>query len=375
MFVFILSFLISFALVFAIMPGVIRIAIDKKLVATPEARSSHAVITPCLGGIPIFLGILFSALLLTPMDQWAGLQYILSALVIVFMIGTKDDISELSAGKKTAGLFIAIAILVTRGDIRLNSMYELFYQSGTLPVWFSILASAFTLLVISNAFNLIDGIDGLAGTVGVIAMVSFGTWFFVVGMVHLGILALSAAGGMLAFLYYNISKTQKTFMGDTGALVIGMLLGIMTIQFIDVCSTAPIPAKYRFEHPISVAVGILIVPLFDTIRVFITRLLRRTNPMRPDRRHIHHLLIDSDLSHVQATFVLALVNLSFISLAFLLDPLLGLHSILLVEIGLAVGLTYLLNRKARRIKQRKRAAAARQAEQAAPAPVPQTQTV
>ena len=354
MFELILSFLLSFALVFAIMPNVIRIAIDKKLVAHPEARSSHETITPCLGGLPIFLGVLFCSLLLTPMGQWAGLQYILSALVIVFMIGTKDDISELSAGKKAAGLIVAIAILVTRGEVRLEGMYDLFWLSGELPYWLSITVSVFTLLVISNAFNLIDGIDGLAGTVGVIAMLSFGTWFFVVGMAHLGILALAAAGGLLAFLYYNISKTQKTFMGDTGALVIGMLLGIMTVEFIHVCSTADIPANYRFENPISVAVGILIIPLFDTIRVFITRIMRGGSPMKPDRRHIHHLLIDSNMSHVQATFLLALVNLFFISLAFLLDPLLNLHVILAIEIGLGVVLTYLLYRYARHVKLTKR---------------------
>ncbi len=373
MFVFVLSFLISFALVFSIMPNVIRIAIEKKLVAMPEARSSHETITPCLGGIPIFLGILFCSLLLTPMHQWSGLQYILSALVIVFMIGTKDDISQLSAGKKTMGLFIAIAILVTRGEIRLESMYHLFWMSGTLPYWFSILASAFTLLVISNAFNLVDGIDGLAGTVGVIAMVSFGTWFFVVGMVHLGILALAAAGGLLAFLYYNISKTRKTFMGDTGALVIGMLLGIMTIEFIDVCSTAAIPSVYRFHHPIAVAVGILIIPLFDTIRVFITRILRGSSPMKPDRRHIHHLLIESNLSHVHATFILALVNLTFISLALLLDPLLDLHVILLVEIVLAVTLTYFLHRHTRELNRLRRKEEA-ELQDTRPAAVPQTQT-
>lgn len=353
MFEFILSFLLSFALVFAIMPSVIKIAIEKKLVAHPEARSSHETITPCLGGVPIFLGVLFCSLLLTPITQWESLRYILSALVIVFMIGTKDDISELSAGKKTGGLMVAIAILVTRGEVRLEGMYDLFFMSGTLPYWLSVTFSIFTLLVISNSFNLIDGIDGLAGTVGIIAMLTFGTWFFVVGMAHLGILALAAAGGLLAFLYYNISKTRKTFMGDTGALVIGMLLGLMTIEFIDVCSTADIPAAYRFENPISVAVGILIIPLFDTIRVFVTRIMRGVSPMKPDRRHIHHLLIDSNLSHVQATFTLALVNLFFISLAFLLDPLLDLHLILAIEIATAMGLTYLLHAHASRIRRGK----------------------
>lgn len=351
MFVFILSFLLSFALVFAIMPHVIRIAIDKKLVAEVEARSSHDTITPCLGGIPIFLGVLFCSLLLTPSEQWGELQYILSALVVVFMIGTKDDITELSARNKMGGLFIAIAILVTRGEIRLDSLYGLFGYDGGIPYWLSIAVSTFTLLVISNAFNLIDGIDGLAGTVGTIAMLSFGTWFFVVGMTNLGILALATAGGLLAFLYYNIAKApRKTFMGDTGALVIGMLLGLMTIRFIHVCSVAQIPAQFRFDNPIGIAVGVLILPLFDTIRVFITRAIRGVSPMKPDRRHIHHLLIDSGLSHIQATFLLAMVNLLFISLALYLDPLVDVHVMLLIEIGLATVATYLMNRHAARVK-------------------------
>ena len=104
------------------------------------------------------------------------------------------------------------------------------------------------------------------------------------------------------------------------------------------------------------AVGILIIPLFDTIRVFVTRMLRGISPMKPDRRHIHHLLIDSGLTHVHATFILSLTNLTFISLALLLDPLLDLHLILLAEIGLALVLTYFLNMHARRVKRAKRAA-------------------
>lgn len=350
MFILILSCVISFAMVYSIMPGVIRIAINRNLVARPEERSSHNSFTPCLGGIPIFMGVLFSSLLLTPLDEWMGLQYILSALVIVFMIGTKDDLEVMSARNKAIGLVIAIAILVTRGEIRLASMYHLFGFTGELPYWFSITASAFTLLVITNSFNLIDGIDGLAGTVGTIAMTFFGIWFYLVDMPHLSLLAIATVGGLLAFLRYNISDTRKTFMGDTGALVVGTLLGIMTIEFIDVCSNGVIPPTYRFVCPIGVAVSVLIIPLFDTVRVFSTRIYRGHSPFRPDRRHIHHLLIDSGLSHLSATFLLGFVNLLYIALAFALDGWLDLHYILFIQIGAALGLTYWLHRRMLRYK-------------------------
>lgn len=336
----------SFSLVYALLPATIRVAKEKGLVARPIARSSHKTLMPCVGGIPIFIGIIFTTLLLTPYDQWAELQYILSAMVIVFLVGAKDDIEQLSAWHKMVGLLVAISILITRGEVRLESMYGLLGFSGDLPVWISVLVSAFTLLVITNAFNLIDGINGLAATVGTICSLTFGIWFFMAESFYLGILSMTTAGGLIAFLRFNITPA-KTFMGDTGALVVGLLLGVMSIEFIDVCATATLPAKYRFINPVAIAVGILIIPLFDTLRVFVTRMLRGQSPLRPDRRHIHHLLIDSGHSHMEATAILGMANIFFISLAFLLDPLVSLHYLLAILIGSALLLTFFLYRKVR----------------------------
>jgi UDP-GlcNAc:undecaprenyl-phosphate GlcNAc-1-phosphate transferase len=342
----VLSFLMSFSLVYALLPATIRVAKDKGLVARPIARSSHKTLMPCVGGIPIFIGVIFTTLLLTPYDQWAQLQYILSAMVIVFLVGAKDDIEQLSAWHKMVGLLVAISILITRGEVRLESMYGLLGFSGELPYWVSLLVSAFTLLVITNAFNLIDGINGLAGTVGTICSLTFGIWFFMAGSFYLGIISMTTAGGLIAFLRFNITPA-KTFMGDTGALVVGLLLGVMSIEFIDLCATANLPAKFRFMNPVAVAVGILIIPLFDTLRVFITRMLHGRSPLQPDRRHIHHLLIDSGHSHMEATAILAMANILFISLVFVLDSLVGLHYLLGILIGVALLLTFFLYRSVR----------------------------
>lgn len=344
----------SFALVFSISPSIIRIANAKGLVAKVVNRSSHKNLTPCIGGIPIFMGVMFTTLLVTPHAQWESLQYILGAMVIVFMVGFKDDIEGLTPWKKMVGLLVAISILTIKGGVRLEGMYGLFGLEGSFPVAVAVGVSAFTLLVITNAFNLIDGINGLSGTVGFIASCTFGMFFFMVDAFYLGVLSMTTAGGLLAFLYFNITPA-RTFMGDTGALVVGLLLGILTIKFIHLAAQPGLPANMSYVNPVAVAVGVMIVPLFDTIRVFTTRMLRGLSPLRPDRRHIHHLLIDSGLSHMAATLVLGLTNVFFISLVLALDPYLELHALIFLQIGLALLATFFLHRNVRQIK----AAAAR----------------
>lgn len=344
----VLSLLMAFALVYAIMPAAIRIAHQKGLVADPNNRSSHHISTPTIGGIPIFIGVMFTTLLLTPTEEWGQLQYILSGIVIVFLVGMKDDIENLSPLHKMTGLLVAISILIVRGGVQLKGMYGLFGLEGEFPHWLCLIISGFTLLVITNSFNLIDGINGLAGTIGAIASLSFGIWFFMTDHTYLGILSMTTTGSLLAFLRFNM-QPAKTFMGDTGALVIGLLLGVMTIKFIDLASVTGLKPTFSFNNPVAIAVGIMIIPLFDTIRVFTTRILRGQSPLSPDRRHIHHLLIDSGFKHLEATAILGLANLLFISAVFYLDPVLNLHYLIALQIGVALLLTFFLHRNVRRI--------------------------
>ena len=348
----ILSFLMPLFMVLSLSGSIIRIGKQKGLVADVGKRSSHEDPTPCVGGIPIMIAVLFSSLVVTPMDMWGQLQYILAAMLIAFLVGLRDDIKELSPTFKMTGQLIAIAILVTKGGVRLDSFYGMFYQNWEFPAVVSIVLSGFTLLVISNAFNLIDGINGLAGSIGTIVSCTFGVWFFMVGYYYLGILAMATAGALLGFLRFNM-KPAKTFMGDSGALVVGLLMGVLAIKFIDIAATEAFPAKYRFANPVVVCLGILAVPLFDTIRVFITRLLRGRSPLKPDRRHIHHLLIDGGFEHLEATAILAITNCIIIALVYGLDPYLDVHALLAVVLILALSGTYVLHRNALRTKARR----------------------
>ncbi len=217
----ILSFITAFALTYVAIPAIINIALQKHLYDEPDERKSHSTPIPTLGGIGIFAGVIFSIILWTPFDVFGDLQYILCAFIILFLIGAKDDISPVAPTKKLLGQVFASFILVFKANVRLTSLYGMF-GIGVIPEFWSIVLSMFTILVIINAFNLIDGINGLSGSIAVLISVTFGTWFLLVEHIELAIVAFSLAGSVIAFLKYNFTPA-KIFMGDTGAYLIGVI--------------------------------------------------------------------------------------------------------------------------------------------------------
>ena len=305
----ILSFITAFLLVYLAIPSIINIAKVKHLYDFPDHRKSHDEVVPTLGGVAIFAGVIFSIILWTPFDVFGDLQYILCSFIIIFLIGAKDDILPMSPYKKMLGQILACFILVFKAQVRLTSLYGIFGVYA-MPELASILLSMFTILVIINAFNLIDGINGLTGSLATLISITLGTWFFLVDRVDLSIIAFSLAGATIAFLRYNITPA-KIFMGDTGSMLIGLISAILVIEFIEI-HTEIQGSPYAFKSVPAVAIGILILPLFDTLRVFVVRILKGKSPLHADRSHIHHMLLDSGLNHMQATTVLLIVNLAFI---------------------------------------------------------------
>ena len=331
----ILSFITAFLLVYMAIPSIINIAKVKQLYDVPDARKSHQEVVPTLGGVAIFAGVIFSIILWTPFDVFGDLQYILCAFIIIFLIGAKDDILPMSPYRKLLGQILACFILVFKAQVRLTSLYGIFGVHD-IPVFISIGLSMFTILVIINAFNLIDGINGLSGSLATLISLTMGTWFFLIDRTDLAIIAFSLAGATIAFLRYNITPA-RIFMGDTGSMLIGIISAILVIEFIEVHSEIQ-GSPYAFKAVPAVAVGILILPLFDTLRVFIVRLINGKSPLHPDRSHIHHLLLDSGLSHTQATTVLVLVNLAFILFVVYFQDL-GNLSLLIIVMLMAAALT------------------------------------
>ncbi len=335
----VLSFLTAFMLTYFAIPSIINIAKQKNLYDEPGERRSHTQATPSLGGIAIFAGVIFSIILWTPFELFGDLQYILCSFIIIFLIGAKDDILPISPNKKLIGEVLAAAILVFKSNVKLTSFYGIF-GINELPEVVSIVISIFVIIVIINAFNLIDGINGLSGSIATLISVTLGVWFFLTDQIALALVAFSLAGAVVAFLKYNFTPA-KIFMGDTGSLLIGLVCSILTIKFIESHNVLAVDHRWAFKAVPAVAIGIMILPLFDTLRVFLMRALRGKSPFSPDRTHIHHLLIDFGLSHMQATGVLVTVNIFFIILVVSLQGIGSLYLLMLV-IGIAIGLTAIL---------------------------------
>lgn len=347
------SFLTAFLITYLSIPSIIKIAIIKNLCDEPDERRAHTERVPTLGGLGIFAGLIFSITFWIPFDKTTAqhIQYILCAYIIIFLIGAKDDIIPLTPIKKFIGEIIATVILVYKADIRLTSLYGIFGVYEISP-YVSIPLTIFTILLIINAFNLIDGINGLAASIGVLTAAAFGVWFYESGRGDFAVLSAALSGALVAFLYYNLTPA-RIFMGDTGSLLIGLTLSILSISFIE--SNRVWQADWSIQSVPAVAVGVLIIPLFDTLRVFTLRLLRGKSPFSPDKTHIHHLLLETGLSHTQSTFLLVLVNLVFIGIAYGLQGI-GTLYLLLILLILAVLLTLIAFMAARRSASLKRIA-------------------
>ncbi|HPW65890.1 MAG TPA: MraY family glycosyltransferase [Salinivirgaceae bacterium] len=330
------AFFTAFIITHIVIPIIINISVNKNLVAQPNERTSHTSLVPNLGGMGIFIGFILSFTLFSNFESFPSLQYFLFAMILIFFLGIKDDITALSASTKFLGLLVAVGILVVLGDVRISSFYGILgiYDIG---YWPSVLLTILVFMTIINAVNLIDGIDGLCAILTIISSVAFSFWFILEGSevgIQLAILSAAIIGSLLAFLRFNVSPA-KIFMGDTGSLMLGYILAFMAVMFIEVNATYHGIFKLRYS-PVA-AIGFLAIPLADMLKVFLIRILRGQSPFSPDKRHVHHLLVDLGLTHMQASFLLSLASIILIGISIALQRYSGkLTSILILLVGFFV---------------------------------------
>ncbi|MES2777406.1 MAG: MraY family glycosyltransferase [Bacteroidota bacterium] len=327
----IISLLLAFGITFYAIPVIIGVAEEKHLYDVPDERKIHKKPIPSLGGLGIFAGFIMALLVTIPFKgTQISFQYIVAACLVVFFVGVKDDILIITPLKKFLGQLLAAGILVFKGGIVLTNMHGILgLYELSLPIAYSL--TIFTIVVVTNAFNLIDGIDGLAGSLGTLICMTLGVYFTVNGNIEYGCMAFALMGALMAFLIFNFSPA-KIFMGDTGSLILGLVVSVLIIKFIGFAPTAPVLA---FQSAPAVGFAVLFIPLFDTLRVFSIRMLHGKSPFTPDRNHIHHILLDKGLSHRMVTLSLVFANLimiilgglgSFINIHFLLGGILLLGS-------------------------------------------------
>ncbi len=296
------SLISSLAVSFLLMPLLIKILHKRHVLDEGGKRKIHKGQIPTMGGIVIFIAFGFAMLAWLPDTGPFVRKYVFSAIALIVLTGFRDDVAPLKPWQKLLAQLVAAAIVVGLSDIRIESFYG-FLGINTLPLWISYALSIFAIIVVTNAFNLIDGIDGLAGVVSIISFSFLGYWFYQVGTYEYTIIMCALIGAILGFLYYNWHKAV-VFMGDTGSLFIGFVLAIATIAFIKTNGTLTDGDPYKYRSVISMAIAVVLFPLFDTLRVFILRTSQGKSPFSADKQHIHHYLLRIYQTHDKATIVI-----------------------------------------------------------------------
>jgi len=242
---------------------------------------------------------------------------------------------------------LAASIITMKADIWLNITQNSSLQDIDLPPWLIVSTTIFTAVVITNAFNLIDGIDGLAASIGLLISLLLGSWFYLAGSIEYAVLTLALTGALAAFLIYNAAPAQ-VLMGDTGSLFLGLVIAVLSIQFINMNASLPLKATYAIPNGLVVISALLIVPLFDILRVFTVRLLQGQNPFRSDMQHIHHLLIEYGFTPGYAACILLAFSICMVLICTLLNPVLTTSQLLLLQISTAALLSYRLHSQVRK---------------------------
>jgi UDP-N-acetylmuramyl pentapeptide phosphotransferase/UDP-N-acetylglucosamine-1-phosphate transferase len=318
-----LAFFLAIIFNFYAIPVILRIARAKKLFDVPDDRKQHKSSIPTLGGLGIYATVVIVSLTLINTcgmngggisSSLSALPPIIAGLTLIFFIGMKDDLLDISARKKLIAELIALFILIVIGDVRLNNMQGMF-GVHEMSYYISLVLSLFAGIVIINAFNLIDGIDGLASSIAMMGSFVFGSYFISINEWEYAILSFTVLGAIIPFFLYNaFGVTNKIFMGDTGSLILGFSMTVLVFRFNELNSIPHIKPHFTAGPAFSFAV--VFIPMFDTLRVFTIRILRGGSPFKADRRHLHHLLLDLGFSHLNSTLILVVFNAAIIAYAY-----------------------------------------------------------
>lgn len=268
----------------------------------PDARKEHLSPIPTMGGVAIMAGMITSLFLWFPFSRQTGQICFFFSITILFGLGIMDDLKNLSARYKFI-IQIGLASLIALSGIRITSFNGLFginELSYTAQYTFTVLA----IVGITNAFNLIDGIDGLAGGIGFMSLITLGLFLTMSGDINTALIAFALAGGVLAFLYFNFNPA-KIFMGDTGSLILGFVIAVLCIRLMQVNVSI---GKSVLPHAPVFVLGIVLIPVFDTLRVFAIRIWKGKSPFMADKTHIHHLLTTTGFSHSFAAKLICFIH-------------------------------------------------------------------
>ena len=345
-----LFFLITGFITSAFLNGYLFDFFSKRKLYDPiNTRSSHNEKATRSGGAAIFLTLCFCygvGRAFLPIDINA---FSLIACCFVAFIGFFDDLFEIYYVEKFA-LQIFAGIILIQSDVYINNFHGIFglYEISELTAY---IISLFVFLVITNSLNLIDGIDGLTGLISLkffiaISVIIYFTdtniYAFSVNKESMLSYSLTLIGALIGFLIFNYKSEKKVFLGDFGSLLIG---SVITYFIFSILHSGNQVITDNWVNRSLIAVLLLIYPLADTLRVYILRAKSGNSPFLPDRRHLHHKLIDKGYSHVKASILIALLSISVLIFGFGISLLIwniDLSSILFEGVNIIVTILIIL---------------------------------
>lgn len=327
------------AIVIFSIPSVIYSSIKYSLFDTNDMhRKSHNRNISRLGGLAIFGSFTISVLLFSTLVQFKEANFLITSCIILAALGLKDDVYGSNTSTKFLLQLVVSVILVFFGGFRLSSLYGVFGIGDMNMLWGGVF-SVILIIFLNNAFNLIDGIDGLAGSIGIIANLVFGVFFAMMNQIPYAFIAFALAGAIIGFIKYNWCPA-KIFMGDTGALIIGLVTAALSIKFIELSKFTGDSTPFVYSAP-AIAVSILIVPIYDSLRIFTVRTIKGNSPFVGDRNHIHHRLERLGYKPPQIIFLTAGLNIAVITMALLMQNL-GNFFLIFFVISLCVVFDFVL---------------------------------
>jgi UDP-GlcNAc:undecaprenyl-phosphate GlcNAc-1-phosphate transferase len=363
--------LIAALVTFVSTPFVVKLATRVNWVVEPDERRVHKVPTPDVGGIAMFMGFIVALAIAWKMGRFSPVFNnnseplgVLLAAVVIFATGLVDDIREISSPAKVTGTVIAGLVLVYFGAtmfyFRVPFLDVFVLSNDWIP-----LITILWLMGMSQAVNLIDGLDGLAAGIVAIAAASFFLYsrrlddLGALAQPNMGpLIAIIALGVCLGFLPHNFNPA-KIFMGDSGALFLGLLMAVSTSVVggrADPNSQTYTPGQtYFFLAPLFIPLFILGVPILDTLFAIIRRAVNRQGMATADKGHLHHRLMN--LGHGQRRSVLILWLWTTILSGFVLYPIFTKAQTALIPIGtaaIALSLYTVLHPEVRRVRRQSR---------------------
>jgi len=299
--------LLSFMVTAVVFPIVLRYALRYNIVDNPDVRKLHRKPVPVMGGVAVYAGILAGCLAMSLMVSGASIRWSLMAMTTMLLLGVWDDIKNLPAVLRLIVQFGIVGAYMGFTGHYIDNFYGLFGIHELSP-WVAIPLSLVAGVGTINAINMIDGIDGYSSGYAIMSCTSFAALFIAVHRSVWSCLAVIVASAMIPFFMHNVFGVKsKMFIGDGGTMMLGFLMTIFEFGALSL-SCAP-ELEAQGIGLIALTLAVLCIPVFDTLRVMIARMVRGRSPFRPDKSHLHHLFLDMGFSHLGAAFSILSMNL------------------------------------------------------------------